>query len=74
MMFDRILIANRGEIACRVIETAQSMGVSCVAVHSDVDASAKHVQMADVAVHIGGNAPSDSYLRGDVIIYFYYDM
>ena len=68
MMFDRILIANRGEIACRVIETAQSMGVSCVAVHSDVDASAKHVQMADVAVHIGGNAPSDSYLRGDVII------
>ena len=68
MMFDRILIANRGEIACRVIETAQSMGVSCVAVHSDVDASAKHVQMADMAVHIGGNAPSDSYLRGDVII------
>ena len=42
-MFNRILIANRGEIACRVIETAQSMGVSCVAVHSDVDASAKHV-------------------------------
>jgi 3-methylcrotonyl-CoA carboxylase alpha subunit len=68
MMFDRILIANRGEIACRVIETAQSMGVSCVAVYSDVDASAKHVQMADMAVHIGGNAPSDSYLRGDVII------
>ena len=67
-MFDRILIANRGEIACRVIETAQSMGVSCIAVHSDVDASAKHVQMADMAVHIGGNAPSDSYLRGDVII------
>ena len=67
-MFDRILIANRGEIACRVIETAQSMGVACVAVHSDVDAGAKHVQMADMAVHIGGNAPADSYLRGDVII------
>jgi 3-methylcrotonyl-CoA carboxylase alpha subunit len=67
-MFDRILIANRGEIACRVIETAQSMGVSCVAVYSDVDAGSKHVQMADVAVHIGGNAPTDSYLRGDVII------
>lgn len=67
-MFNRILIANRGEIACRVIETAQSMGVSCVAVYSDVDASAKHVQMADLAVHIGGNAPADSYLRGDVII------
>lgn len=67
-MFDRILIANRGEIACRVIETAQSMGVSCVAVHSDVDGASKHVQMADLAVHIGGNAPADSYLRGDVII------
>jgi 3-methylcrotonyl-CoA carboxylase alpha subunit len=68
MMFDRILIANRGEVACRVIETARAMGVSCVAVHSDVDACAKHVQMADLAVHIGGNAPADSYLRGDVII------
>ncbi len=67
-MFDRILIANRGEIACRVMETAQAMGVSCVAVHSDVDAGAKHVQMADEAVHIGGNAPGESYLRGDVII------
>ncbi len=67
-MFDRILIANRGEIACRVMETAQSMGVSCVAVYSDVDASAKHVALADIAVHIGGNAPAQSYLRGDVII------
>ena len=67
-MFDKILIANRGEIACRVIETAQSMGVTCVAVHSDVDAGAKHVQMADMAVHVGGNAPADSYLRGEVII------
>lgn len=67
-MFDTILIANRGEIACRVMETAQAMGVRCVAVHSDVDAGAKHVAMADTAVHIGGNAPADSYLRGDVII------
>ncbi|MEP2920188.1 biotin carboxylase N-terminal domain-containing protein [Sulfitobacter sp.] len=67
-MFDTILIANRGEIACRVIETAQAMGVRCVAVYSEVDASAKHVAMADMAVHIGGNAPADSYLRGDVII------
>ncbi len=67
-MFDTILIANRGEIACRVIETAQAMGVRCVAVYSDVDASAKHVAMADTAVHIGGSAPADSYLRGDVII------
>ncbi len=67
-MFDTILIANRGEIACRVMETAQAMGVRCVAVYSDVDAGAKHVAMADVAVHIGGAAPADSYLRGDVII------
>ncbi len=67
-MFNKILIANRGEIACRVTETAQKMGVSCVAVYSEADASAKHVQMADEAVHIGRAAPADSYLRGDVII------
>mmetsp|Transcript_22728 Transcript_22728/g.37563 ORF Transcript_22728/g.37563 Transcript_22728/m.37563 type:complete len:645 (+) Transcript_22728:4972-6906(+) len=67
-MFDTILIANRGEIACRVMETAQSMGVRCVAVYSDADAGAKHVAMADEAVHIGGAAPADSYLRGDIII------
>lgn len=67
-MFDTILIANRGEIACRVMETAQAMGVRCVAVYSDADASAKHVALADMAVHIGGSAPSKSYLRGDVII------
>ncbi|WP_170758865.1 acetyl/propionyl/methylcrotonyl-CoA carboxylase subunit alpha [Ruegeria lacuscaerulensis] len=67
-MFNKILIANRGEIACRVMETAQKLGVSCVAVYSDVDASAKHVQMADEAVHIGGAAPAESYLKGDVII------
>ena len=67
-MFDTILIANRGEIACRVMETARDMGVRVVAVYSDADRGAKHVQMADVAVHIGGSAPSESYLRGDVII------
>lgn len=67
-MFDKILIANRGEIACRIIETARSLGVATVAVYSDVDAAAKHVAMADVAVHIGGAAPAESYLRGDVII------
>jgi len=67
-MFDTILIANRGEIACRVMETAQGMGVRCVAVYSDADAGAKHVAMADAAVHIGGSAPAESYLRGDVII------
>ncbi|MDK3072371.1 acetyl/propionyl/methylcrotonyl-CoA carboxylase subunit alpha [Sedimentitalea sp. JM2-8] len=67
-MFDTILIANRGEIACRVMETAQKMGVRCVAVYSDADAGAKHVQMADEAVRIGGPAPADSYLRQDAII------
>ncbi|MFD2738585.1 acetyl/propionyl/methylcrotonyl-CoA carboxylase subunit alpha [Sulfitobacter aestuarii] len=67
-MFDRILIANRGEIACRVMETAHRLGVECVAVYSDADAGAKHVQMADRAVHIGGAAPAQSYLKGDVII------
>jgi 3-methylcrotonyl-CoA carboxylase alpha subunit len=67
-MFDTILVANRGEIACRVMETAQAMGVRCVAVYSDADSHAKHVAMADRAVHIGGSAPADSYLRGDVII------
>lgn len=67
-MFDTILIANRGEIACRVMETAQAMGVRCVAAYSDADAAAKHVQMADLAVHIGGPAPADSYLKGGVII------
>ncbi len=67
-MFNKILIANRGEIACRVMQTASRMGVATVAVYSDADAGAKHVMMADQAVHIGGPAPADSYLRGDVII------
>jgi 3-methylcrotonyl-CoA carboxylase alpha subunit len=67
-MFRKILIANRGEIACRVIDTARRMGVATVAVFSDADAGARHVAMADEAVHIGGSAPKDSYLRGDAII------
>ncbi|MEM9240642.1 MAG: biotin carboxylase N-terminal domain-containing protein [Pseudomonadota bacterium] len=67
-MFDRILIANRGEIACRVIQTAQRMGVSCVAVYSDADRAARHVLMADEAVHIGSAAPAESYLHADRII------
>ena len=67
-MFDTILIANRGEIACRIMETAQAMGVRCVAIYSDADAQAKHVAMADASVHIGGSAPAESYLRGDRII------
>lgn len=68
MMFDTILIANRGEIACRVMETARRLGVATVAVYSDADAGARHVAMADRAVHIGGPRPADSYLRGDAII------
>ena len=67
-MFDTILIANRGEIACRVIDTCRRVGVRTVAVHSDIDASARHVEMADVAVSLGGAAPSESYLRADLII------
>lgn len=67
-MFKKILIANRGEIACRVIKTAQKMGVKTVAVYSDADRQALHVKMADEAVHIGGSPAADSYLRGDKII------
>lgn len=67
-MFTKILIANRGEIACRVIQTAHKMGISCVAVYSDADKNARHVRMADEAVYIGGSASSESYLKGDVIL------
>ncbi len=64
----RLLIANRGEIACRIIRTARAMGVETVAVFSDADKNALHVGQADQAVRIGGAAASESYLRGDVII------
>lgn len=67
-MFRKILIANRGEIACRVIRTARRLGVATVAVHSDADAGAMHAAMADEAAPIGGAPPSESYLRGDRII------
>ncbi|NNF90644.1 MAG: ATP-grasp domain-containing protein, partial [Boseongicola sp.] len=67
-MFEKLLIANRGEIACRVIETARKMGLETVAVYSDADRGARHVEMADEAVNIGSAAPSDSYLRGEAII------
>jgi len=67
-MFKTILIANRGEIACRIMQTAQAMGVRCVAVYSDADANARHVEMADDAVYIGESSPVHSYLRGEVII------
>jgi len=61
-MFKKILIANRGEIACRVAATARRLGVKTVAVYSDADANAEHVAACDEAVHIGGSAPKDSYL------------
>ncbi len=67
-MFDKILIANRGEIACRVIRTCRHLGIQTVAVYSEVDAGAQHVRQADCAYPIGGPRPQDSYLRGDAII------
>jgi 3-methylcrotonyl-CoA carboxylase alpha subunit len=67
-MFETILIANRGEIACRVIRTARRLGIRTVAVFSDADADARHVRLADEAHHIGGARPQDSYLRGNAII------
>jgi 3-methylcrotonyl-CoA carboxylase alpha subunit len=67
-MFKKILIANRGEIACRVAETAKRMAIQTVAVYSDADAASKHVSVCDEAIHIGGSAPKDSYLRWEKII------
>ena len=67
-MFTKILIANRGEIACRVIATAKKMGIATVAVYSDADRSARHVQLADEAVHIGAAPSRESYLQADRII------
>jgi 3-methylcrotonyl-CoA carboxylase alpha subunit len=67
-MFKKILIANRGEIACRVAATARRLGVKTVAVYSDADAQARHVHACDESVHVGGNAPADSYLQWQRII------
>ncbi len=67
-MFKKILIANRGEIACRVAATARRLGVRTVAVYSDSDAHARHVRACDEAVHVGGSAPRDSYLQWQRII------
>ncbi|HEY4293094.1 acetyl/propionyl/methylcrotonyl-CoA carboxylase subunit alpha [Luteibacter sp.] len=67
-MFDCILIANRGEIACRVIRTCRRLGIRTVAVYSSADAGAQHVRLADEAWPIGGPRPAESYLRGDAII------
>ncbi len=67
-MFDKILIANRGEIACRVIRTCRKLGIRTVAVYSDADADAQHVRQADEACWIGGPRPQESYLRAEAII------
>ena len=67
-MFTKILIANRGEIACRVAATAKRLGISTVAVYSDADRTAKHVAVCDEAIYLGGSAPKDSYLKGEAII------
>ncbi|MET0302496.1 MAG: biotin carboxylase N-terminal domain-containing protein, partial [Microbacteriaceae bacterium] len=67
-MFSTVLIANRGEIACRVIRTLRALGIRSVAVYSDADAGARHVREADVAVRIGPAAASQSYLDIDAVL------
>jgi 3-methylcrotonyl-CoA carboxylase alpha subunit len=67
-VFDKILIANRGEIACRIIKTARRMGIATVAVYSEADANARHVRLADEAVCIGPAAARESYLVADRIL------
>jgi propionyl-CoA carboxylase alpha chain len=67
-MLKKILVANRGEIACRVFATAKKMGIATVAVYSDADRDALHVQMADEAVHIGPSVSAESYLVIDKIV------
>ena len=67
-MFKKILIANRGEIACRIIKTAKKMEIKTVAVFSDSDRYAEHVRLADEAVYLGASPASESYLRVDLII------
>jgi 3-methylcrotonyl-CoA carboxylase alpha subunit len=67
-MFERVLIANRGEIACRVIRTCRRLGIHTIAVYSEADKDAQHVRLADEAWPIGGPRPAESYLRGDAIL------
>ena len=67
-MINAVLIANRGEIACRIARTCRRLGIGTVAVHSDADAEALHVAACDAAVHLPGTAPADTYLRADLLI------
>ena len=67
-MFQKILIANRGEIACRVIRTARRLGIASVAIYSDADAGALHVREADEAICIGGSTSAESYLVIEKVI------
>ena len=67
-MFDKLLVANRGEIACRIMRTAQRLGISCTAIYSDSDQNALHVAQADEAFRVGSNAATDSYLSTEHII------
>src|SRR5258708_2995206 len=67
-MLRKVLVANRGEIACRILKTLRKMGIASVAVHSEADAFARHVREADKAFCVGGPRPADSYLRSDAIL------
>ncbi|TXS30232.1 acety-l/propionyl-CoA carboxylase subunit alpha [Streptomyces sp. ms191] len=67
-MIQSVLVANRGEIACRVFRTCRELGIGTVAVYSDADASALHVREADAAVRLPGSAPAETYLRGDLVV------
>ena len=67
-MFRKILIANRGEIACRVIRTARKLGINTVSIYSDIDMNSKHVNLSDYAYYVGGNKSKESYLNMNKII------
>ncbi len=67
-MFRKILIANRGEIACRVMKTAKRLGINTVSIYSDIDRNSKHVNLSDYAYYVGGNKSKESYLNMNKII------